>query len=492
MEKQLQYWRKKSFYQKARDARWDKMKATRGEISVNVGSKFTGVVVEKDEEPAKGTQLYALDISYLTSHVLPRVVACSCCLHLSRLPITKGRLCGYSGLGMSSGLQAGSLSSKRPATGQARPKMASGRSRGSKSVPGALSSVSASPPPIKQPLPLSQIASESALENSEQAMDGTTMHSSMAGEINRGSAVGAGLDAVGVAEDMGTLKHMSKFKPASAALKDYTHGQEVTAKNSQSPKRAPAVGALGTGITDPFGVPKSFMNLVSRPGECGAGGSMHHGGEVQHRRVSVAGHGDTAKSTFGGELQGRGRSGNSPGASDRTVPKGMGAMLRSPPGHISQRRRDGDSPLDNMDLLGPASAGTVHSHAPGGARSRPHGYGTPHGHGTNFSSAAHDQDPQLRCHPNIFAPGVDGVPHAHEAERMQERQVRHIAGLQTIVPPSVPNDSPNSLCVQGGLLGQTTLELAQSNDERSAPTAGIRPPGKIVARKRIQVRDLSS
>ena len=34
------------------------MKASRGDIPVNVGSKFTGVVVEK-EEPAKGTPLYA-------------------------------------------------------------------------------------------------------------------------------------------------------------------------------------------------------------------------------------------------------------------------------------------------------------------------------------------------------------------------------------------------------------------------------------------------
>ena len=75
LEKQLQYWRKKSFYQKARDARWDKMKATRGEISVNVGSKFTGVVVEKDEEPAKGTQLYALDISYLSLPALTPALA---------------------------------------------------------------------------------------------------------------------------------------------------------------------------------------------------------------------------------------------------------------------------------------------------------------------------------------------------------------------------------------------------------------------------------
>lgn len=58
LERQLQYWRKKSWYQKARDARWDKLKAARDGIPVNVGSKFTGMVVEKDAAP-QGSQSYA-------------------------------------------------------------------------------------------------------------------------------------------------------------------------------------------------------------------------------------------------------------------------------------------------------------------------------------------------------------------------------------------------------------------------------------------------
>jgi hypothetical protein len=59
LEKQLQYWRKKAWYQRARDARKDKLKADREEISVNVNSRFTGMVVANDAPPQGVTRLYA-------------------------------------------------------------------------------------------------------------------------------------------------------------------------------------------------------------------------------------------------------------------------------------------------------------------------------------------------------------------------------------------------------------------------------------------------
>jgi hypothetical protein len=65
LERQLQYWRQKGWYQKARDARWDKLKARRLDVSVNVNSKFAGRVVV--EPPQTGTRMYAP----------------SCCVHFS-------------------------------------------------------------------------------------------------------------------------------------------------------------------------------------------------------------------------------------------------------------------------------------------------------------------------------------------------------------------------------------------------------------------------
>ena len=247
----------------------------------------------------------------------------------------------------------------------------------------------------------------------------------MPGMMNPDPTRAAGLAGVGVTTEIDTVRCL--LKTTASPAEENEQGQESSTPHIGIHTRNFTDGGLGSGAMEPFGIPKFIMHLVDgKPTGAASAGAPVHSGEGQHGRGRVAGLGDAGKLTFGEEFHMRRE--NSPGASDKGLQSGMRSGLRSPPGHLSQRRQEVESPLDNINVLG-----------------------------------------QVR---------------KREAEN---HMARHTAGLQAMLPPSAGNDSPSSQDHPGF----TTLQFARGNIEYPAATTGVRA-GKIVARKRIQVCTLSN
>lgn len=358
-----------------------------------------------------------------------------------------------------------------------------GKVRASKSVPGGMNAspargfASPPPPPAVQPKPYQLASDGSLLPSNGSLMDSTSTH--------HGPALG--LDAVGVADDVGTLKSVSNFTPASAALGHRQDQGFASAQNSKTYTRKMA-GGHGTGTADPFALPKSLQHLVDGRRTQRLSGVAVQVGEMKR---GTLGRGEAGKLPLGGDLR-LGSGNRPPPSADRHRQSGTGSALRKPPGRHSQLHQERESLLEAICLHGSAKDRCTSSHnqrihlegsgtvgpwgGPSGTEQSHAGEPAPSLGASNFATAAHAQGTELRYHQNTLA--VRGV-HSEGQNTLEQASRAVAADLRVDLSPSNVQGHP----------GHSTLEAVRGNSNRPAATSGVRGSnsGKIVARKRIQV-----